>query len=131
MKENSATYRSWVHMRNRCNNSNNKDYPFYGGRGITVDLRWNSFAAFKEDMGDCPPGMTIERKDVNGHYTKDNCRWATRKEQSRNARSNRNITLNGRTQPLSAWCEELGQSYAQARGRLRRGWRPDQIFVNK
>ena len=81
-------FRSWVHARERCYNTNNKNYALYGGRGITICDRWrNSFAAFLEDMGASGPGLTLDRKDSNGNYEPGNCRWATQKQQCRNRRN--------------------------------------------
>jgi len=79
-------YRSWQMMKNRCLNPNARDYAYYGGRGIKVCRRWQeSFAAFLEDMGRRPtPAHTLDRKHTDKNYTPSNCRWATRKEQSRN-----------------------------------------------
>lgn len=77
-------YRSWLSMRNRCNNSKTRDYRYYGAKGIKVCVRWNSFLMFLADMGNPPPGRTLDRKNRNGNYSPTNCRWATRKLQARN-----------------------------------------------
>ena|ERR1700757_903031 len=79
-------YRIWCAMRKRCTNSNSSDYRYYGGRGITVCERWNDYALFLADMGRCPPGLTIERRENNKGYQPDNCYWASRAQQSHNQR---------------------------------------------
>jgi hypothetical protein len=118
-------FRRWIHMRARCYDPKCKRFKDYGGRipPITVCDRWrHSFENFLTDMGLCPSGMTIDRKDNNGNYEPGNCRWATTKEQNNNKRNNNRLTLNGRTQTASQWSEELGGSRELVRMRLRKGW---------
>lgn len=82
-------YNSWRAMRERCNDSNNKVFHHYGGRGISYDSRWDEFQNFYEDMKDSyDEGLTLDRIDVNGNYCKENCRWATWSEQNLNKRNN-------------------------------------------
>ena len=102
------TYRSWMHILQRCTNPKSHVYRFYGGRGIKVCARWRRFENFLADMGTRGPGMTIERIDNAGHYEPGNCRWATQKEQGFNRRSNRLITFYGETKTLTQWAEGLG-----------------------
>jgi hypothetical protein len=78
-------YRAWIALRVRCNNPRGQDYAYYGGKGVRVCKNWNTFEAFKRDMGPHPgKGWTLERKDGSKDYCKSNCIWATRQQQSRN-----------------------------------------------
>lgn len=79
------TYISWIAMKQRCLNPNAEKYKTYGAKGITICQRWiESFADFYKDMGPRPEGRTIDRKNTNGNYEPDNCKWSTAKEQAEN-----------------------------------------------
>jgi len=83
------TYKSWEGMKQRCLNPNNPRFDSYGGRGITIEPKWLTFAGFLEDMGERPEGLTLDRIDNNGDYCKANCRWASPAEQQRNTRQSK------------------------------------------
>ena len=85
------TYKAWQHMKDRCLNSQNKDWKYYGGRGILICDRWMKFENFLADMGECPKGLTIERQNNDGNYEPGNCKWATRLEQGRNSRIGKRV----------------------------------------
>src|SRR5574343_620397 len=118
-------YRLWTEMRGRCENENNDTYESYGGRGIKVCKRWNSFPNFITDMGDRPRGHSMDRIDVNGNYEPSNCRWADAITQANNKRRTKRIEFMGRFLTIAEWSRETGikQSVISLRlGRL--GWPP-------
>lgn len=126
-----SEYAIFVLMRQRCKNPNNHAFKDYGARGIT--LEWETFEQFIHDMGPRPsPHHTIDRIDNNGSYNKDNCRWATWKEQANNRRPRRRklfLTYQGETLNLSQWAERSGFSYNAIRSRMLLGWNPERILT--
>ena len=112
-------YSVWMSMRKRCNNCKSPGFKNYGGRGIKVCKRWNSFANFLSDMGSRPTSLhSIERRNNDGDYEPSNCCWATRSEQSHNTRVTKNFTVCGETLCLSDWAKRIGISRRTLRGRL-------------
>lgn len=118
----SRLYRIWESMLARCENQHNSHYENYGGRGITVCEEWHDFVNFMQwavRMG-YQENLTIDRINVHEGYTPINCRWATMHEQSRNKRTNHNITYNGVTRCLTDWAATLGMSVSGLRRRINR-----------
>lgn len=116
-------YASWCDMKSRCNNPNNVSFDNYGGRGISVCERWDKYQNFISDMGNRPTlKHTLDRIDNDGNYEPSNCRWATRKEQQRNRRTNHIIEFNGESKNITDWSNDLGIKLTTLIGRLDRGW---------
>lgn len=123
-------YGIWQGMWERCSNPNHKHYAGYGGRGITVCERWKDFDQFLSDMRPRPtPQHTIDRKENDGPYAPENCRWATRSEQSRNTRRAVYVEFDGRRVLLVELAAEMGLTYAAIYGRLRNGWALDEALT--
>lgn len=115
----------WNTMIQRCTNPNVEKYPVYGGRGIAVCKEWrDNYEAFRDwalDNG-YAPGLTLDRKDTDGDYCPENCRWATQEEQQNNKRNNRKITAFGQTLTIQQWSKKIGIKDATIRYRLSHGW---------
>lgn len=126
----SPTYQSWRDMRGRCSNPNYKSYANYGGRGITVCSEWDaSFEAFLADMGECPDGLTLDRRDNSFGYFKENCHWATMKAQQNNKRTNIRIEYGGKSYTLTQLAEEHGLCVNTLKFRLKAGWPLEKALV--
>lgn len=124
-KKGTKLYHCWQNMKDRCYNEHNKHYKDYGRRGIKVCNEWrNDFMNFYNWAvnNGYDDTLTIDRIDNNKGYSHDNCRWATLKQQARNQRSNKNITINGKTHCLSEWCEIYNINYRKVQSRLKYGW---------
>ena len=121
----SRLYRIWRGIKNRCLNPNDTNYPYYGGRGITISDEWlNNFEAFQawSQNNGYDESLTIDRIDVNGNYEPNNCRWVNRKVQARNKRDNHLVTINGITKYITDWVEESPVSLTTIYQRIRDGW---------
>lgn len=115
----------WRGIKQRCYNSKRKSFVFYGGRGITMCDEWNndfmSFYNWSMSNG-YSDNLTIDRIDVNGNYEPNNCRWATKKEQMNNMRTNRLLTYNGETHTIAEWSDILNVGGKTLYSRLQKGW---------
>jgi len=113
----------WQGMLQRCNNQKAVTYKWYGGKGVKVCARWNaSFFNFLDDMGERPEGLTLDRIDNTKGYSKDNCRWATWKEQARNKSDNSVVEFEGESNLICEWAEQLNIKPNTITYRLKRGW---------
>lgn len=123
-------YVTWQGIRKRCCSSNSKDYKNYGGRGIHCSDAWDSFRVFVEDMGDSwQIGLSIDRIDNDLGYSKENCKWSTPSEQSRNTRRNKMVEYQGEVKCLVDWCETLKLNYRRIKDRIgRQGWSITKAF---
>jgi hypothetical protein len=121
----------WRCIKDRCYNSNKDSYKYYGGRGITMSDEWkNSFMNFYRDMGKSPTHLhSIDRIDVNDNYSKDNCRWATPKQQANNTTRNIKIKYMGETRTLKQWAEAIGIQYQTLQYRYYAGKTVEELFL--
>lgn len=118
------TYSSWERMHSRCRYAGDSSYPRYGAAGIVVCERWSRFENFLEDMGERPPGHTLERENNTKGYSPDNCRWATPVEQAKNRRQTTYVQIGEELLMFSEAVRKYGKvSYHVAKNRVNRdGW---------
>lgn len=115
----SPEYVVWNNMLQRCGNSSNPMFHYYGERGIEVCPQWQSFGTFIADMGPRPsPDHSIERRDVNGNYEPDNCYWATPDVQANNRRNNVVVEFEGQSYTLAQLAAKTGVGYQTLRQRI-------------
>ncbi len=124
-KRNTRLYDIWRAMRQRCSNPKCINFSRYGGRGIRVCDEWdkdfNSFYGWSMENG-YDDMLTLDRIDVNGWYTPENCRWASYKSQANNKTNNRVLEFDGVSHSLSEWSDITGISTSTIYARLKSGW---------
>lgn len=132
---NTPEYKTWETMHGRCKSLQPETFLVYGARGISVCAEWSGptgFARFLLDMGPRPSRLhTIDRKDNDLGYSKDNCRWATPKQQSRNRRNNQLLSWNGETRCVGEWAEITGIRPTTIRNRLKNGWPIESVLTER
>jgi hypothetical protein len=128
MKEHQL-YPTWVMMRSRCNRPKDTQYHNYGARGIRVCAEWDDFSVFVDQMGNRPERTTLDRINPNAGYSRENCRWATAAEQSRNTRINRVVAFEGESRCITEWSEITGIEKTVLASRLNRGWSVEQALT--
>ena len=127
-------YHIWNGMKGRCFNKNNKDYPNYGGRGISICDEWK-YSAEKFFEWSISHGygkyLSIDRIDNNKGYTPENCQWISNKKQQRNKRNNHIVYFNGESHCVSEWADITGISKGTIVSRIRYGWNVKDILQVK
>lgn len=126
-----AAYRTWHAMMNRCYRADNDNFGDYGGRGIRVCDRWHDVELFSEDMGHPAPGQHIDRIDNDGDYQPGNCRWVTPAVNMNNRRNTPMATHCGETLSLADWARRIGIKYPTIVSRIRRGWSIERALSTK
>lgn len=127
----SPTYRSWHSMKQRATNKNGPQAHHYIGRGIGMCPEWADFSVFLRDMGERPPGKSLERIDNSKGYSPCNCRWATQAEQMRNRRTNVFLTVGSTRLTVKEWSEKTGVPFTTLRTRMKAGWPPEKVITTQ
>ena len=122
-------YAIWGNMLYRCNTETSPIYDNYGGIGIKSCERWHHYENFISDVGYSPSDShSLERIDNNGDYEPENCKWATRKEQARNRRNSRYVSIDGLKLHIFEYCEKYNKNKNDIRARFDRGWSNSRII---
>jgi len=120
--EKTSTYVIWAGMKQRCMNPKAPGYKWYGALGVKVCDEWLIFENFLEDMGERPEGMSLDRIDSTKNYCKDNCRWATAKQQIRNRRVTKMHEMDEESLALGDWADRYGIHVRRVQQRINAGW---------
>lgn len=123
-------YHVWQSMRDRCRNPNNRQFQDYGGRGISICDRWNTFANFVQDMGERPSGFSLDRIENDGNYEPSNCRWADRKTQQRNQRRAVFVYIQGKKHRVVELIDTCGKKPETIIERAERGMSYEEVIFS-
>lgn len=131
-KEGHPLHSIWTAMKCRCYNPNDPEYANYGGRGITVSEEWRQrggYRVFEKDMWPRPSTRhTLDRINNDLGYSKENCKWSTRKEQRANQRTSCKVAICGIVKTKGEWATLLGLSSTGFNNRLKRGWTGEKLL---
>lgn len=127
-RKESRTLKCYRHAKSRCENPNDPKFSIYGGRGIQMCPEWSrDFETFLRDMGECPPGKSIDRINPDDGYRPDNCRWATTSQQARTRTDNVLVEHDGKTMILKDFASLKGVNYKTLHNYVRyKGMEPDE-----
>ena len=125
-------YDIWRGIKSRCYTQSSTSYKNYGLRGVKMCDEWLDYQTFKRWAlaNGYKDNLTIDRIDVNGDYTPNNCRWVSYKENSNNKRNNRYIEYNGKIKTLTEWAEEYHIKVGTLWARLNKGWTIEKALNN-
>ena len=121
-----SEYQAYCNCVSRCVTGSHPKSKDYKGRGI--ELRFDCFEDFLQELGPRPDGYDLDRIDNDGHYEPGNVRWVTRQQNLRNRRSNKPLTYKGMTMLQCEWAEALGIKHSTLKARLQRGWTVEQAL---
>lgn len=126
-------YGSYHSMMDRCYRETARNYPFYGGRGITVCQEWNDIEKFEKwaIASGFEAGLTLDRINPNGDYSPQNCRWASKRQQANNRRNTVYLEYNGERHTISEWADLLEINRSTLNNRVHRGWSVEKALARR